>query len=316
MTDLTFIRSQRRLEFGSPTFGRPSQQVAGVENIEVPINKALIDASGAAQGSVIPKEALQSRNPLRKQNEQTGALTGETDRSALKRVDLSDPASKPAIQDPGSNDHPKELIRLKGRRCDPLLWRQFSYEKTSKTSKFRECLINKVVSLSIPKNRTDRDVAEEIARECCIPVESLCEDLKREMYSRGQAILGFAGDEFDKIADNYDNMQWWVSEAGLNMAIATPADPHPRVPTFDELLGGDVADQGKHRGDLTLLRKGDGRLYDSVDFPTAEKYADISARRRQQLIAAWLLKVMGHGQKRRITVESLMMYCPPAEDAK
>jgi hypothetical protein len=68
--------------------------------------------------------------------------------------------------------------------------------------------------------------------------------------------------------------------------------------------------------DITLLRRADGTQYDSVDFPTAEKYADISPRRRQQLMKHGPLLVVGKGQKRRITVESLIAYCPPAEYAK
>ena len=70
------------------------------------------------------------------------------------------------------------------------------------------------------------------------------------------------------------------------------------------------------KGDVTLLSKADGNLYKSVDFPTAESYADISPRRRQQLMADEVLKVLGQAQNRRITVESLLEYCPPIEDAK
>ena len=70
------------------------------------------------------------------------------------------------------------------------------------------------------------------------------------------------------------------------------------------------------KGDVTLLKKGDGSFYNSVDFPTAEKYADISDRRRQQLMSANILKVAGKGQNRRITVESLLEYCPPQQDPK
>ena len=69
------------------------------------------------------------------------------------------------------------------------------------------------------------------------------------------------------------------------------------------------------KGDIALLKKADGSFYSSVDFSTAESYADISPRRRQQLMPD-VLKVVGQGQNRRITVESLLAYCPPKEDAK
>lgn len=70
------------------------------------------------------------------------------------------------------------------------------------------------------------------------------------------------------------------------------------------------------KGDIALLKKADGGFYQAVDFPTAESYADISPRRRQQLMQTEVLKVVGQGQNRRITVESLLAYCPSEEDAK
>jgi hypothetical protein len=74
------------------------------------------------------------------------------------------------------------------------------------------------------------------------------------------------------------------------------------------------AQKPKRKGDIALLKKADGTLYQSVDFPTAETYAGITPRRRQQLMSD-VLKTVGNGQNRRITVESSVAYCPPAEDA-
>jgi hypothetical protein len=164
----------------------------------------------------------------------------------------------------------KELTNLRPRRCDPLLWRNFSYEKTSKTSKFRELLIYNFVSLSVPAHQTHRDVVEQIARESHIPVESLSDDLNQPVFSRGQAIFGFAGDQFDQIADDYDNMQWWISDIGLNMAIVVPATSDTRIPTLDDLMldihgspgsGGPESDSA--RVPLpALLREAEGRTAD------------------------------------------------------
>jgi hypothetical protein len=110
------------------------------------------------------------------------------------------------------------------------------------------------------------------------------------------------------------------SQASENLVSATP-------PTFAVAAGGLANPRAKHaaatearkttrKGDITLLRKPDGSLYQSVAFTTAENYAAIGARRRQQLMTEGVLKVMGKGLKRRITVESLMAYCPPTEEAK
>lgn len=70
------------------------------------------------------------------------------------------------------------------------------------------------------------------------------------------------------------------------------------------------------KGSLKRLCRADGSRYESVDFPTAEKYAAITPRRRQQLLKSGVLVSTGRGRNRRVTVESLIAYCPPAEDAK
>ena len=70
------------------------------------------------------------------------------------------------------------------------------------------------------------------------------------------------------------------------------------------------------KGDITLLQKSDGTLFGSVDFPKAEVYAGISERRRQQLLSEGLLLTSGKGNNRRITVDSLLAFCPPVEDPK
>jgi hypothetical protein len=78
-----------------------------------------------------------------------------------------------------------------------------------------------------------------------------------------------------------------------------------------------TADLTVRKGDVRLLKKADGNFYESVDFPTAERYADITPRRRQQLLKGdGFLQVIGKGQNRRISVASLIAYCPPSENAK
>lgn len=77
---------------------------------------------------------------------------------------------------------------------------------------------------------------EQIAQACQIPVESLSDVLNQLAYPRGQAFFDHVGNIFDHIADNYDNMQWWLSDNGLNMAVVIPATPQ-KAPTFDELVG-------------------------------------------------------------------------------
>lgn len=62
--------------------------------------------------------------------------------------------------------------------------------------------------------------------------------------------------------------------------------------------------------------KGDPRILcgkESVSFRTAENYLGVSARQRQKLIQRGSLRVIGKGQNRRITTDSLILYVPPTE---
>jgi hypothetical protein len=59
--------------------------------------------------------------------------------------------------------------------------------------------------------------------------------LDRYIFHRGRAIFGPVGDHFDQIVRNYENMQWWISENGLN--IATVPTIGANLSEFDELAG-------------------------------------------------------------------------------
>jgi hypothetical protein len=97
----------------------------------------------------------------------------------------------------------------------------------------------------------------------------------------------------------------------------TPASDEQIDPTDeDPCTGPDDPLVPSRKGDIGLLTKADGKPYDSVDFATAEKYAGIGERRRQQLIKDETLKVVGVGLNRRITVESLIKFQPAVENPK
>jgi hypothetical protein len=58
-------------------------------------------------------------------------------------------------------------------RLRSRIWVRFNLEKTSKTSALREALIHSVITVTAPKEMTDRDVVELIARESGVPIESV-----------------------------------------------------------------------------------------------------------------------------------------------
>jgi hypothetical protein len=124
---------------------------------------------------------------------------------------------------------------MKGHRWNPQLWRHFSSEKTPPN--FCNLILNNFASLTIPAPCTLRDVVEQIAKQSRnrIPIESLSDNLSQPVLLRAITIFGPPGNHFDQIADNYTNMQWWVSENGLNMAVVPPGAA--RLSDFNKLAG-------------------------------------------------------------------------------
>src|SRR5258708_112754 len=115
-------------------------------------------------------------------------------------------------------------IEVDGGRCLPWLWRRFSREKTTAEGGrrvYRELIVHNCISCSVPGPCTHREIVEQIATNSRqrIPVDSLPKNLGAKSFSRRQAILGFSGDYFDRVARNYKDMQWWVSKRGLKMEV-------------------------------------------------------------------------------------------------
>jgi hypothetical protein len=76
---------------------------------------------------------------------------------------------------------------------------------------------------------------EQVAKKSQIPIESLPDELNQPIHPGSQVIFSCAGDVFDSIAGNYANVEWWVSDAGLNMVTVIPTSP-PYIATFDEMM--------------------------------------------------------------------------------
>ena len=131
----------------------------------------------------------------------------------------------------------KDILRINNVPCEPALWRSFGFERNSKTSPARELLIHTFVNMSAPADLSNREVVKLIAENAGLPIESLSDALDRPVFSRSRVIYGFLGDALDEIARDYVNMQWWLSEKGLKMAILESSNPE-RAPTFDELTEG------------------------------------------------------------------------------
>jgi hypothetical protein len=174
----------------------------------------------------------------------------------------------------------------------PELWRNFIQAKTSSSSRFYDQLVRKVVSISVPATHTNRGVVEQIAKACEISLESLSEDLSEPVFSRGQTIFGFAGDELDRVADNYSNMRWWVSDAGLSMAIvSTTVWKHSRKRQLDAGIQNLKARVRKLRHEGLTHRQICDRLGNSARPPRAtwrDLEWPLAYRRHTAAVAKWL----------------------------
>jgi len=114
---------------------------------------------------------------------------------------------------------------MNGWHSSILPWSRIShYDNAVDDATFRRLILDNFTSLSVQAPCTQLNVVEQIAErsQVPIPVESLAECLEEKVLPRGRAVFGRPGDEFDQIAKNYQNMRWWLTEKGLNMAITAP----------------------------------------------------------------------------------------------
>ena len=105
------------------------------------------------------------------------------------------------------------------------LWQRFSnYDNTVDESTLGNLIHNNFVSLSAPGPCTHREIVERVAEGCNIriQVQSLSDCLAQTVLPRGRVVFGCPGDFFDQISENYINMEWWLTDNGLNMAINPP----------------------------------------------------------------------------------------------
>lgn len=118
-----------------------------------------------------------------------------------------------------------------------VLWNRFDSIRSNETGGDQHLLLDSFVSSSVPALSTYRDLVEKMVRQSTkpIPIASLPCDLSQKKLIRGKVVFGLIGDEIDKIALAFDNVRWWISKEGLNMALVPPEVA--KLSQFDELVG-------------------------------------------------------------------------------
>jgi hypothetical protein len=132
--------------------------------------------------------------------------------------------------------------------CLPWMWGHCSRERTDEEA--LAPFLQSFVSQTMPSGSNNREAVEQLAQSCGMPTASLSEELMRPSFLRGRTFFGYVGDEFDKIAGEYQNMQWWIDGQGLNFGptldlwdLIRPhyeslkeLDPRPRGFEFERFL--------------------------------------------------------------------------------
>jgi len=189
--------------------------------------------------------------------------------------------------------HPKT-----GSRTHLPLWHRFDSVRTKETGGDCILVLDNHVSLSIPAPWTHRDAVEKIASQSRepIPIQSLADALSETKFVRGKVIFGFAGDKIDQIASNYEDMHWWISKEGLNMAIVPPAATN--LSRFDEFAGKLCVDKWK-----------DGKL-SKKSLMEITKKLDGAGFTLKELQPAQLRPISNHNQRNsRNPIKTFMTAC-------
>jgi hypothetical protein len=164
-----------------------------------------------------------------------------------------------------------------------LWWHRFSDEKSTKGA--WTLLDGNFVSISLPAGSTHRLAIEEIANKASHPIriESLCDELSNRRFIRGAGFFGLAGGALDQVAANHDDMQWWISDKGLNVAILPPE--MPELSPFDALAGKLTAEYWK-----------DGRLSEEALYKIAQEIDQAGLPLRNLQRAHWAI-IAEHNRK-------------------
>ena len=146
-------------------------------------------------------------------------------------------------------------MRLSKREVLLIRWDRFNWERTTNTARVQLYEGHNNVSCTIPGPYNHTQVVSAICGQSQLPINihQLSPQLETLVAPRGTTVFGSAWDAINKIAWNYTNMYWWVSEQGLTMDLIAPT---PAVDDFDKIAGKLVQDMHTmYKGKRSLARQ-------------------------------------------------------------
>jgi hypothetical protein len=119
-------------------------------------------------------------------------------------------------------------------------WPHFSSQRTiisGGQKLFRGLISDNFISSSIKGPCTHREVVMQIVKHSDKPLklESIPKELGSCILPRGNILFGNPGDCLERIARNYPDMHWWMSDIGLN--LGTVPNVSPNISQFDSFAG-------------------------------------------------------------------------------
>jgi hypothetical protein len=117
------------------------------------------------------------------------------------------------------------------------VWVHFDAERSIKAPEYVRILERNSVNISLPQDSTHWDAIYAIAKKASHPfrVKFLSAHLKKHHAVRGQTCFGKAGDQIQKILDNYPTLRWWMQPDGL--VVDEPKVDLTRLSLFDRFAG-------------------------------------------------------------------------------
>jgi hypothetical protein len=155
-----------------------------------------------------------------------------------------------------TKNRPTDLKDLFGPQWwQVLLWSRLRLECLSSAAScrlFRDLILENFVSLSISGPHSLRDKVERIATDAHkpIPIDYLCWELGDRLLSGASAVFGCPGENFNRIARNFPELYWCLSDKGLRMEILGKNDGPV---SFDALAGHLLSQARSSRGPKRLL---------------------------------------------------------------
>ncbi len=125
---------------------------------------------------------------------------------------------------------------LSGARCHAWMWIRFNPRRTANENGaelFRDQILNRIVNYAVAPGLPHYALIDHLAADAEAPVtiERVSEELFGFVLLTGRTYFGFLGSILDRMVENYDGLEWWVSDKGLNIGppLMTPLSEFDRL---------------------------------------------------------------------------------------